>query len=381
MRIIHVSEKINEIAGGTSVYISQLAGATADAGCGPVEIVAFDLPHLGKPVKTAPNVTLRLLKPPRPYLYGKSKEFSECLKDLAADPAAIFHVHNMWRLPLVEACRMATRNGRPCIISPHGALEPYALSNKVLRKKIAWRLVEHRRLSRARVVHATSVKEAKNLAAMIPGTPIAAVPVGIELPELPELKPAREHKTALFLSLIVPNKGLLTLLEAWSILRPEGWDLTVAGPDPKGHLAQCQRAVKDYGLEDRVSFAGPAFDDKKWEMYKSADLFVLPTLSENFGIAIAEALACAVPVITTRGAPWEELLTHQCGWRVEFGVEPLVQALREAFELDSGLREMGLRGRALIQEKYAWPSIAQKMIEVYKWAAGGGQRPSCIISG
>jgi glycosyltransferase involved in cell wall biosynthesis len=379
MRIIHVSEKINEIAGGTSVYISQLAGATANTGCGPVEIIAFNLPHLGRPVKTPDNISVRLLKPPGLYLYGRSREFSECLKDLAADPAALFHVHNMWRLPLLTACRMARCNGRPCIISPHGALEPYAFSNKALRKKVAWWLVEQRRLSQATVVHATSVKEAENLAALIPGTPIAAVPVGIELQELPEDKPAREHRTALFLSVIVPNKGLLTLLEAWSILRPEGWKLKVAGPDPKGHLAQCQRAVKDYGLEDCVSFAGPAFDDKKWKMYKSADLFVLPTLSENFGIAIAEALACGVPVITTRGAPWKELITHQCGWQIEFGVEPLVQTLREAFELDSELREMGLRGRALIQEKYTWPSIAQKMIEVYEWAAGGGQRPSCIL--
>lgn len=363
------------------MHICQLAAATAEHSRNRVEIIAFDLPHLGKPVATRPSVSVKLLKPPRLYIYGRSREFYDCLEELASDPEAVFHVHNMWRLPLVAACNIAVDRGRPCIISPHGALEPYALTKKSLRKKAAWRLLEKRRLSRASVVRATSVKEADNLHALVPDTPIAVVPVGIEPPMLAERKPKGAKKTALFLSLIVPNKGLLTLLEAWSKIRPDDWDLLIAGPDPKGHLAKCKRAVKEYGLEDTVTFAGPAFEEKKWEMFEKADLFVLPTISENFGIAIAEALSAGVPVITTRGAPWEELVTNQCGWRIDIGVESLVKALGEAFKLDDELREMGLRGRALIEKKYTWPQIAQEMIKVYEWAAGSASKPSCIVYG
>ncbi|HUT53020.1 MAG TPA: glycosyltransferase [bacterium] len=382
MRILQITEKINELAGGTSVHICKLAGATADMNAGPVEIVAFKWTkrHKGGLVETPPNVQLHLFEPKRPYLYGHSREFGNYLKQAAADETAIFHVHNMWRLPLVAACERAYKNGRPCVVSPHGALNPWALTVKSLRKKVMWRLIEKSRLQNATVVHATSMLEADYLASLIHGVPIAMIPPGTDLPKLPAQRPVNERKTALFLSRIAPNKGLLLLLKAWSIIRPKDWKLVVAGSNEGGHQEECQRAARQYGLDDSISFIGSVFQGKKWGPYLSADLFILPTLSENFGIAIAEALASAVPVITTKGAPWKELLTHQCGWWIDIGVEPLVAATREAFKLDlAELRAMGQRGRALIEKKYTWPGIARETVKVYEWAASGGDRPACIV--
>ena len=107
---------------------------------------------------------------------------------------------------------------------------------------------------------------------------------------------------------------------------------------------------------------------------------MLPTFSENFGLVIAEALACEVPVITTRATPWQELDDHRCGWWIETGVEPLVAALREAFALDpSTLHEMGVRGRSLIEQKYTWEPIGRSMLEVYEWMLGRRPKPACII--
>ena len=113
----------------------------------------------------------------------------------------------------------------------------------------------------------------------------------------------------------------------------DGWRMIVSGPDECGHTEQVKRAVAAAGLSEEFSFTPPAYGARKEELYANADLFVLPTFSENFGIVIAEALAAGVPVITTKGTPWEDLRTRQCGWWIDIGVEPLAAALREAISL------------------------------------------------
>ena len=95
---------------------------------------------------------------------------------------------------------------------------------------------------------------------------------------------------------------------------------------------------------------------------------------------MAEALAAGVPVITTKGAPWQDLETHDCGWWVDIGVEPLVQALTEAVSLTDAQRQaMGARGRALVERKYSWDHVAEEMAGVYRWLLGQGERPDCVV--
>ena len=106
---------------------------------------------------------------------------------------------------------------------------------------------------------------------------------------------------------------------------------------------------------------------KKWELFKKADLFVLPTHSENFGIVVAEALACGTPVITTQGTPWQELESYHCGWWTEIGTEATTKALKEFLQCtETQLEQMGKNGRKLIEEKYSSQKVAQDMVELYK---------------
>jgi glycosyltransferase involved in cell wall biosynthesis len=158
--------------------------------------------------------------------------------------------------------------------------------------------------------------------------------------------------------------------------------MVVCGPDECGHTEQVKRAVAEAGLSGEFEFKSLVNGVEKEALYASADLFVLPTFSENFGIAVAEALAAGVPVITTTGAPWEELRTRQCGWWIDIGVEPLAVAMREATLLSDQERyEMGQRGRRLVEEKYAWPQIGRDMLAVYQWVLGQGPQPECVIEG
>src|SRR5205823_5914523 len=126
--------------------------------------------------------------------------------------------------------------------------------------------------------------------------------------------------------------------------------------------------------------ADEAWGDARTKLYLQSDLFILPTLSENFGLVIAEALACGLPVITTRAAPWSDLETHRCGWWIQTGVPPLVTALTEALALSvPALHEMGLRGRRLVETHYSWPPLARQMLALYAWLLGHAPKPDYVL--
>ena len=181
----------------------------------------------------------------------------------------------------------------------------------------------------------------------------------------------RTRRRALFLSRIHYTKGLMNLVEAWGRVRPRDWQLEIAGTDADGYQAEVERRVKTLGLEEEVVFSGPVPDNEKWGRYLAADLFVLPTFTENFGIVVAEALYAGLPVITTKGAPWGELEVEKCGWWVDIGVEPLAEALKAAFAMSPGeLHQMGARGHALVARKYAWPALARQMKSEYEKLVG-----------
>ena len=142
-----------------------------------------------------------------------------------------------------------------------------------------------------------------------------------------------------------------------------------------------ETAIRERQLENDFSFLGPIEDEDKWQLYRQSDLFVLPSHTENFGLVVAEALACGLPVITTHGTCWQELIAQRCGWWVPIGAAPLANALREATALtDAERREMGRRGRHLIESSYGWPLVAKKMLAVYKWMLGQDSQPEWVIN-
>ena len=321
--------------------------------------------------------------------------------------ADLIHCHGLWTPANHAAATVARNLGIPLVVSTHGMLAPWSLRSKRMKKRIAWIIYQGRDLHSARLFCATAAHEAKAIRELGFTQPIAIIPNGMDLPEdsdvvggelsvvsgcgemprrdtqtpqLPENRqPTTRSRTLLFLGRIYPVKGLLNLVAAWQQIRPTGWRCVIAGPDEAGHQAEVQTAIRTAGLEQEFHFPGNVDGDAKWDWYRAADLFVLPSFTENFGLVVAEALAAGVPVITTHGTPWAELVSHQCGWWVELGVEPLALALREAMAMDDIQRyEMGQRGRRLVMDNYAWPKIGRDMKEVYEWLLGGGPPPAYV---
>ena len=164
---------------------------------------------------------------------------------------------------------------------------------------------------------------------------------------------------------------MLELIDAWNNIRPKDWKCelvyTVSGGFEKEYETKVRAKVNEFGLQDQFVFTGALDDDEKWNAYSRADLFVLPTYSENFGIVVAEALWTGLPVITTKGTPWSELNEHKCGLWIDIGIEPLARALKSSMALtDEERRKMGLRGRSLVEEKYTWDAVVRNMLNGYQ---------------
>ena len=305
--------------------------------------------------------------------------FRNCLNGLLADGKVdLVHDFGLW-LPSNHAASSACHEAHvPFVCSPSGMLASWALRHKRWKKRIAWWLYQHRDLSRSSLLAATSIQEFQDIRTKFPTKPIASIPNGVEIPPFYARLPAKTRR-AVFLGRIHPVKGLKNLIEAWNLVNPEGWRCTLAGPDEGGHQKELEALLASMGLKDKFEFPGLVEGDKKWSILNSADLFLLPSFTENFGISAAEALACAVPVITTKGTPWKVLVDNQCGWWVDIGVEPLAKAFKEAISLsEEQRRAMGLRGRKLMEEQYSWSLVGRELVSVYGWILARTAKPACV---
>lgn len=385
--VIHTVASLRKSAGGPTRTVTALCGELAKLGA-RVELLSLDCPGSSDDENVLPpadQVSTHLASAYRLPKFGLL--FSPAFRPMLCDrcrPSGgmVIHDHGLW-LPINHAAAAVARQfDIPLIVSARGMLEPWALNYRAWKKRWAWWFYQRRDLQTARVLHATAKREAENLRRLGLRQPIAIIPNGVGLPVLPERsRPLGSPRIALFLGRIHPVKGLVELVESWRVARPAGWKVILSGPDEGGHRREVVEAIGRAGLENCFEFVGAVDGEEKIMLYRRADLFLLPSFTESFGLVVAEALACGVPVITTKGAPWEGLHTHRCGWWIDLGMEPLVAALREATTLPPDtLRAMGQRGRAYVEQNFGWPGIAQQMLSVYRWVLGQGDKPDCVMS-
>jgi glycosyltransferase involved in cell wall biosynthesis len=306
------------------------------------------------------------------------RKLAEIMKN---DKYDLMHCHEIW-LPVKNVFqRAAFENKIPYVVTPHGSLTKWCIRSKRLKKASAWYLYQKANLENAAVIHATSFIEAEDLRSLGLKTPIAIVKNGVDPFKLKDLKRIRktQRKHFLYLSRLDPKKGLETLLDAYSELRPKNWDLNIVGPGDDLYVNKLKNIIQKKGLGKRVCLLGPAFGMNKIKAYTAADVFVLPTHSENFGIVIAEALSAGLPVITTLGTPWSSLITKKCGWWIADDKESVKKAMLEAMDKsETELRSMGRRGQKYIREEFSRSKVGLNLISVYEWIKGKGKKPEFV---
>lgn len=378
MKIIQVVPSIGKEAAGPSYSVPGLCNGLHENGVD----VALHLRRLNK----MPNVNYKTEEYPwHSYLQGIAycPEMRKGLKN-ACSQVDIIHSNGLWMMPNVYplwACK-----GTKCklVVAPRGTLAEWSLKKGWLKKKIFGWLLQNAVLRHADMFHATCEKEYEEIRAQGYKQPVAIVPIGMDLPALAtcHLPLATEHnrlRRIVFFGRVHKVKAVDHLVKAWGQLQDTlpDWELVIAGPDC-GAKGELEAIIAEQQIP-RVRFVGEINGPAKYDFLTEADIYVLPSHTENFGITVAEALACGTPTIASQGTPWQGLETEKCGKWVPIGVKPLAEALRELTSLtDDERTEMGKRGRAWIQRDFSWEGIGAKMKAAYAWLLGQGEKPEFV---
>ena len=386
MNIVHVSASITNKSGGVGAVIY---GITSRSGLykSTSSIVTYD--EETSDYGSYDFIDVHRCKIIGLHSLGYSPEMSKELYKLKN--CDIIHSHGLWLRSGYYARQASLRRNIPLVISPHGMLEPYALDRSKLKKKIISLLFENNNLMAANCIHAASHQEAENFKKAGIRNNIAIIPFGVEnqkfdvsdttnmFDKYPILK---NKKIIFFLSRIHPKKGLIYLIEAWEKLyeRFPGWQIVIAGPDEDNHLSQILDLISNKQLGDKITYIGPVHGRQKYACYNMSSIFVLPTLSENYGFVVPEALSSECPVITTKGTPWKDLVEYNCGWWIDIGTNSLIKCLEKACSMsDDDLKNMGINGRKLVESNYSWESSVNKFNALYSWLVNDSQKPEFVI--
>jgi glycosyltransferase involved in cell wall biosynthesis len=268
------------------------------------------------------------------------------------------------------------------VVAPRGALAPWAMKKSWFKKKIFGWMFQNAVLRNADMFHATSEKEYEEIRALGYKQPVAIVPIGMDISQgnsSVDKKDQNRIRRIVFFGRIHKVKAIDNLVNAWGDLYqllPQ-WELVIAGPDC-GAKMDLERLIKDRRIP-RVRFVGELNGQAKYDFLGNADIYVLPSHTENFGVTVAEALASGVPVIASQGTPWEGLEKEKCGCWIPIGIEPLKTALKELTALSDEERQvMGERGQDWIRRDFSWEGIGAKMKDAYAWLLGQGDKPDCV---
>lgn len=359
MKILHYIPGLDHSSGGTSVYMQLLSAELGKL----VDLHIVSHTSL-RPVEMK-NCQVHYIS--ASILGGMKREWKKIICCVKPD---VIHIHCCWIPQCALAQRWAQQMGYKVVLTPHGMLEPWIIRRHYLTRKLpALWLYQRRAVKNADCLHATSVSEKEHLLALGYNKYIALIASGIDVEQAVMKQSWKRSRKILFLSRIHAKKGIEFLLDAVAALRGrlEGYTVFIAGEGESSYLEQLRQRVKKLSIDHMVEFCGGVYGYRKWKLFQEADVFVLPTYSENFGNVVAEALACGTPVITTIGTPWKELQEKHCGWYTEIGTQALINALDAFLKLpETDLETMGRNGRRLVEEEYSSRRMAKEICELYK---------------
>jgi glycosyltransferase involved in cell wall biosynthesis len=380
MRIIQVASSVADEAAGTTYCVLRMCEALGDA-ANDVRLMTVGstlapispkFRHICCPQDFAESPVLKKLR--------MSKGLARAIDEATAE-ADVVHNHGLWQMPNIYPAKAAARYRKPLVVSTHGTLASKALRFSPHVKRLFWMAMQGPAIREAACLHATSEQEYLDIRRAGLRQPVAIIPMGIDLPAASgATRPQAAMRTMLYLGRLHPIKGLDMLLEAWrrvAVAFPE-WRLRIVGPNEGNYRAQLERFVRDRGVP-RIEFAGPRYGAAKAAEYEAAELAILPSRTENFGISVAEALAHRKPIVTTTGTPWAGIRANRCGWYVTPRADALESALREALAATPAtLAAMGEAGHDWMARDFAWPAIARQMEAAYRWIGSGGAAPDFV---
>lgn len=379
MKILHLVADVHKSGGGTSEVVPRLAMEQHKLG-NEVTIAALNS-EISDSMRNAIESGViyegsSCVSHMLPQALGFSRKFRSVVLPLV-ERADIVHLHGLWMYPPWCAGWLAKKLRKPYVMMPHGFLEPERLKISRWKKRIVGYCIEKPLLRNANGIIATSPSEEDGIRTYGLSNPVYIMPIGIDTTPidggernnelLSRLGCDTTKKHILYFSRITPIKGLNLLAGAWKGVNHEGWQLLIVGPDDRGYATEVRRMYATQIAEGSVVLRGPVYGQDKYDLLKSVDAFVLPTKSENWSIAVAEALAARLPVVCTRGAPWQCINEVGAGFWVDISSDGVRTGLEKLMALEDWQRhDMGVNGRRWVEENLNWNGIAGKMVDYYK---------------
>jgi len=377
MNILHTIPSLGVNSGGppvsTTLAVKGLRAQGVDA-----EILTHEVSSGGENI--IEKEYTHFLPPPLERKFGYSKDFRNYLeKNRKYD---LYHCQGVWQYPTYITAKKARKFGKPYVITPRGMLYPQEFERSTIKKKIAMALFQKRDLQQAACIHVTCREEMEHLRDLGITTPVAVIPNPIETKGFLDQPVNSPEKMRFgYLGRIHPRKKVERLLYAWDQLEGKTGDkelVIIGAGDHKYHQFLKDEAGR-LQLQN-VEFTGFLSGQAKEDKLASLSYLVVPSNFENFGMIIAEALVRGIPVIASKGTPWQDLETYDCGWWVENDVETLIQKMKEAIGLsDDRRRGMAEQGKKLIQEKYTIESVGKKLQKVYSWLLKSRAKPDFVF--
>jgi glycosyltransferase involved in cell wall biosynthesis len=309
---------------------------------------------------------------------GVDVRSSSPIKELGESRAEeVVHFHGIWQPGFLKVSAHCRRRNIPYVVSPHGMLEPWAWRYKRWKKWPYFQFVEKRHLAGARCLVATSDSEAHNLQKFFPALPCEVLPLGLTASKFPDYLRARStlgwndsELILLFLSRIHPKKGLHLLLAALAKIGPQRnkrTRLVIVGGGEASYLRELKRFQKGHRSRlPRIDWAGEVWSEKKWAYLQGADLFCLPSYSENFGLAVLEALQVGTRVLTTDQTPWRAVPSWGAGWIVRPTADAVGAELAEYLARPEWGVEQRSQLASVTRDRFSWDKIGPAYLRFYE---------------
>ena len=375
MRVLHVIPSLSPRHGGPTFAVRGMARAAAALGI-DVTVAAttadgageLDVP-LEQPL-VEDGVRYFYFRRQRPRGWSLSLPLAAWIRR-SVGHYDVLHVHSLFSFPTLVAADAARRANVPYVLRPLGSLDPWSLDRGRWKKRLYISLVERRNLERAAAVHATSERERQAIRRWSPGISPAVLPIGIDTCT-PAACGGNAHAPRhpirfLFLSRLHEKKGLDTLFDALSRLVDVDWHLDVAGDGDPRYVAGLKEQVDRRGYAPRVAFRGFVTGSDKQTLLEQADIFVLPSRDENFGLAVAEAMAAGLPVVvSTDVAIADDIVAHGAGVAVSQDASELADALDRLTRNEGLRRRMSDRASTFAREVFSWTVIAPQLVALYE---------------